>query len=279
MDRKIIVLTLILTISLSLFSGCINKSSDKVDGDINAKSNYGNVPHVVLDAPEKAFFGEKVVFDASSSFDEGGKIVNYQWNLGDDTIIEGKEKISHTYHHTNNFDVDYPLIYTVVLQVVDNDGFSESFSHHIKLYPKEFKFYLTEKNSLKFQKPSLNSETIKNKGIKSNFKIEYTLDETVDISKSRMQIQLSFDKKHTEWLKNVDIKLYDSNGKELLFLEETFNYFESFWNKKTISFTEENIQFSDFKKMVLSIEAVSLKKNIDLVYGGDRAGYIKFEFK
>lgn len=61
----------------------------------------------------KAVAGEAVTFDASASYDADGSITEYIWDLGDGTVLHGREA-THTY--------GAPGQYTVVLTVVDNIG-------------------------------------------------------------------------------------------------------------------------------------------------------------
>jgi len=54
---------------------------------------------------------QTIVFDASASMDSDGKIIFYEWQLGDGTILNGK-KVTHSY--------DQPGVYTATLLVKDN---------------------------------------------------------------------------------------------------------------------------------------------------------------
>jgi len=54
---------------------------------------------------------QTMVFDASGSIDRDGKIVFYEWDLGDGTILQGK-KVRHSYNQ--------PGVYTATLLVKDN---------------------------------------------------------------------------------------------------------------------------------------------------------------
>ena len=54
---------------------------------------------------------QSILFDASDSIDRDGKIIFYEWNLGDGTILNGK-KVQHSY--------DQPGVYTATLLVRDN---------------------------------------------------------------------------------------------------------------------------------------------------------------
>jgi PKD repeat protein len=71
------------------------------------------VPPVARFNTLKAVAGEAVAFDASVSYDADGSIAEYIWDLGDGTVLRGRE-VTHTY--------SAPGLYTVVLTVVDNIG-------------------------------------------------------------------------------------------------------------------------------------------------------------
>lgn len=79
--------------------------------------------------PPKAYFsyypsnpqmGESVIFDASSSFDNDGHIVFYEWDFGDGSRFTGPARqVSHIYSWD---DGDSQKTFTVILTVIDDDG-------------------------------------------------------------------------------------------------------------------------------------------------------------
>ncbi|NWG10750.1 PKD domain-containing protein [Candidatus Bathyarchaeota archaeon] len=76
--------------------------------------------------PEQPVVNETVVFNASSSYDPDGAIVNYEWNFGDANItVTSETALSHIYTMHGN--------YNVTLTVVDNDGYSASQLHGISV--------------------------------------------------------------------------------------------------------------------------------------------------
>jgi len=67
-----------------------------------------------LDNPGHPIQGEMITFDASSSFDpDGGAIVLYEWDFGDETFDEG-QIVTHTF--------DTAVSYSVTLTVTDDEG-------------------------------------------------------------------------------------------------------------------------------------------------------------
>ncbi len=67
--------------------------------------------------PESPVVGQEIVFDASSSTDPDGEIVNCYWDLGDGTPLLG-QVVKHTY--------TAPGEYTVTLIVEDDSGLTDS---------------------------------------------------------------------------------------------------------------------------------------------------------
>jgi PKD repeat protein len=62
--------------------------------------------------------GTNLVIDASASIDVGGSITTFHWDLGDGTIIENMDNISHLYQATGFYDTQ--------LTVTDNEGNTSS---------------------------------------------------------------------------------------------------------------------------------------------------------
>lgn len=66
----------------------------------------------------------KCTFDASSSVDSDGEIINWEWTLGDGSQDEGSE-IAHVYEEADDF--------TVVLTVMDDDQATDKSSHTVSV--------------------------------------------------------------------------------------------------------------------------------------------------
>jgi len=69
--------------------------------------------------------GESILFDASSSFDPDGELVDFIWDFGDGTTQRGT-RLSHSY--------DQLGLYEVQLTVVDNAGASSTISHAMTVH-------------------------------------------------------------------------------------------------------------------------------------------------
>ncbi|MCD6473509.1 MAG: PKD domain-containing protein, partial [Thermoplasmata archaeon] len=92
---------------------------------------------IVANVPPKALFTfspthpqekKKVKFDASSSFDRDGSIVNYTWHFDDGTVLYGKI-VYHSFAKKGVYDVN--------LTVVDDDGARSWFISVVNVKEKE----------------------------------------------------------------------------------------------------------------------------------------------
>jgi len=89
------------------------------------KGNGENKPNAAFShSPHSGSLPLEVNFDASSSTDQGGKIVSYRWDFGDGTYGTGKT-IKHTYTAEGN--------YRVKLRVYDNDSNSDITSGNVEV--------------------------------------------------------------------------------------------------------------------------------------------------
>jgi hypothetical protein len=79
----------------------------------NPDVSDGTPKAVFTVSSNKVFIGDEITFDAFSSFDFDGELVDYSWNFGDNTTASGKI-VTHTFNADS--------IYNVVLTLTDNDG-------------------------------------------------------------------------------------------------------------------------------------------------------------
>ena len=78
--------------------------------------------------PEKPVVNQSVTFDASSSYDPDGNIMNYEWDFGDGNITNTTEEvISHSYSESGS--------YKVTLTVKDDKGAKNSTTKMITVMP------------------------------------------------------------------------------------------------------------------------------------------------
>jgi len=263
LSKKIIS---ILTISIILFiilSGCLNKSESTENSDIS-----NNLPPIAkIIAPNKAYFGENIEFDASNSFDLDGKIVLYSWNFGDGENVEGI-KVSHSYELENNYFIEYPLIYPVILLIKDNKGTLIATTHQIKVYPGEYKFYLNF-NGLIAEKPIFFEDKINS--------FIYNLEEPICLNKCIWSLTLYLEKPLFAPINKITITLYSSIGEKIIIKQQKFGIIK-FWKEKNIKLSGEINKEIEFKSLKIEIHSFSFKPKINIVYGGEKASFISFDF-
>jgi len=109
--------------------------SDVMSFEISTEENQPPIAEFSW-SPEEPEEGAEVVFDASESYDPDGEIEEYKWSFGDGEEGSG-EITSHTYSEGGE--------YTVVLEVVDDEGVSTQRSKMISVIEVEPpKFQLSE---------------------------------------------------------------------------------------------------------------------------------------
>ncbi|MHC1635753.1 MAG: PKD domain-containing protein [Candidatus Methanospirareceae archaeon] len=80
--------------------------------------------------PEKPVVNQPVTFDASSSYDPDGKIINYEWDFGDGNVTSTThEIIKHSYSESGS--------YKVTLTVTDDEGAKNSTTKIITVMPAQ----------------------------------------------------------------------------------------------------------------------------------------------
>jgi len=113
MKKSKLVLLVLITFSLTLFlSGC-GPTNQPPDASFNANPTSGEAPL-------------EVSFDASNSSDSDGSIISYNWDFGDNYSGSG-QTVTNTYDSSRN--------YTVELEVIDNDGATDTTSQSVDVSP------------------------------------------------------------------------------------------------------------------------------------------------
>ena len=90
-------------------------------------------PVAVIDPAEQTITaGEAATFNASASFDEDGKIINYTWNFGDQNPTLARHasqgpSAQHVFHEAG--------LYTITLSVTDNMGATSSVEAQVRVDP------------------------------------------------------------------------------------------------------------------------------------------------
>jgi len=260
-----------------LFSGCLKNSSSV---EINLYSSKNLYPIVVLDVPKKAYFDDFIEFDASKSYDPDGEIVTYYWDFGDGETLEGN-KVRHSYSFENDFKINYPLIYTYSLFIIDDKAAKIVRSSEIMIYPNKYQFFLISGN-LKLEKPYISEDFIKTSlGIKELNPSEeniYKLKVPINMSECSWNVTICLKKPFFARLSKIKIFLYDSNNNEISRAEKKFRFFR-FWNKKTIELNGKILTNSEFQYIKLFFYGFSLRNRIKILYGTEIASNICFYFK
>jgi hypothetical protein len=260
----------------TMFCGCTEKSETSVN---NKKSNNNHIPIGSINAPKEAYFDQIIEFDASDSYVINGEIKTYQWDFGDGTVSYGK-KVTHLYNFQQEFDINYPLIYTIFLFITDNDNKLGGTSYQISLYPKSFTFYLS-KNKLITEKPEKNKEIIKSnyalkkEEIKNEF--EYEFDKFVTISKCTWNLKIYLEKPLLFKINKLVTILLDIDGNEISSEEYIFKNFD-LWTGKYIVLSGKINSDYNFKSLKVTLYSFSLRNKVNIIYGGDNPSYISFDF-
>ena len=96
-------------------------------GKVQIRVTTGEPVAVIEAVPSSGFAPLEVSFDASKSSDEDGRVVSYDWDLGDGTNSTDV-KFIHTYEHGGS--------YNVSLEVKDNDKKTGTTVKNIRVYEK-----------------------------------------------------------------------------------------------------------------------------------------------
>ncbi|MBS7635414.1 PKD domain-containing protein, partial [Candidatus Bathyarchaeota archaeon] len=155
--------------------------------DVNNRDRYplmkpwgpiANRPPVVkFDVmPKNPALEEKIIFDASSSYDLDGSIVRYEWDFGDgNTISANQSKVSHTYLETGSF--------VITLRVTDNQGASSSAQTSVTV-KRFWSFAIITDIHIGYGIPDFGEENYKNDGDGEDYWLTTRLKSTVEKIKS-----------------------------------------------------------------------------------------------
>lgn len=275
MEKKKIMLLSIILIVLLLFSGCTtnNVTTDKDD------ENFTTAPIPVITAPAKAYFDDDLEFDASGSYDKDGVIETYIWDFGDGTKSEG-EKVKHTYKFLGEYNVRYPLIYTVCLYIKDNSNNKIARLHQIMLYPKKYSFFLTT-GKITSIKPMSHKETIYSMDLSKMGSIPYAtyeFEEAMPILKCAWNATIFLEKPLLSIVTKVVVTFYDTDGNEITQEEQRLGI-NNLWKTKEIQIKGNFEEDVEIKMIKISVPHFSLSNNIYILYGSEKPSNIYFDFK
>jgi len=270
--KKNLILPTTLIIFLLLFCGCTEQTT--------LKNNFEDVKNIaptpILQSPEKGYFDENIEFDASKSYDIDGEILSYYWNFMDGTTKEG-QIVQHIFKMENEYNAEYPIIYTITLQITDNNLTATTYLHQIKIYPKNYIFYLNQ-GKLVNEKPVTGKETIKSNNLltlKNEKYLLYELDETVTISNFVCNITLFLEKNALSKINQIKIELIDDENNVLETFEEKTNL--NLWTNKKIQIKKDITQEITLKSIKVSTYSLLVLNQVDILYGDEKPSSIIFE--
>lgn len=275
-NKTLIIIILIFNLS-SLFSGCLedNNQEEKQFSPLN-----NSAPVCVINGAKTSFFGEAIEFNASESYDPDGTIELYFWDFGDNNTIEGVV-VTHTYDFEDIIEIrEFPIIYSVLLRIVDNNGSWEYLSHNISLYPDEYIFYFND-GGLTNEKPSFSNNLVKSSS--SNYKfhqnhiITYELPSYIDIESCNWKTSILIVKPKFKIINKITILLQNQSGNNIAEEEIKFKLFD-FWEEKIITLNGKIDKTEEFKSIKFIIKCFSINEKISIIHGGDNPSHISFYF-
>lgn len=269
MYKKIVVSIICI---LMLFSFIILTKNN----DIGGTSSYSpdHLEGTDFTTVEQAHFGEKIEFDATTYMGSQNDVKKYYWDFGDGSTAEGA-KVQHTYDFKNQYNLEYPLVYSVTLMAFDGYE-SISTTHLIKLYPSNYTFFL-DNGKLSYDLPSAGSDKIGTTNMfdKESKTISYSLEEPVAIPASDWTVKLYLEKPFLQKINKISVSFFDNNSNRITTVEKRIGML-SYGKQKTIDIQGSFDGEIDFKSIELSMYGFSIGENIKIFYGGEKPSQVVF---
>jgi hypothetical protein len=274
LDKNKITLLSILFALLFLCSGCTTSNiTTNSDNKIATTS-----PFPVISAPTKAYFGDNIEFDATNSYDTDGAIKSYVWYFGDGTKAEG-EKAEHKFEFLDEYNIRYPLVYTVSLIVKDDDNNKVARLHQIGLYPKKYSFFLTT-GKITSIKPTSYRDTMHSTGLsKMGLQpyITYDFEGPTPLQKCAWSATIFLEKPLLSIVTKIIITFYDVNGEEIAQKEQRLGL-NNFWRTKKIEAKGTFEKDIEIKTVKISVPNFSINNKIYVLYGDEKPSGLCFDF-
>jgi len=269
----ILVLSIILIVSIC---GCVEKDEDQ---NTIHKLSKNSPPNPIIIAPSQAFFGENVEFDASTSYDPDGSIESYRWLFADNLTKEGKI-ITYTFEILDYDSKEFPVKYSVTLEISDNNESYEYCNHEIFLYPKNYTLYLS-KDKLSSVKPANSVENIQvSLGLLSTRPVEqlaFELEKPVNLFQGSWNVNIYVNKPTFSFIRKITLTLYNQSG-DVMAVENVGFQLIQLWNEQQVSINGRLIKKDELKSITLEVYGFSIRDNVEIVYGGNQASLISFDF-
>jgi len=276
LNKKLAVILMLMFVLTASLSGCLDKD-EQTGQHLPPSSNSSPVP--IINTTKIAYFGEIIEFDASESYDPDGTIELYNWDFGDNETSEGILS-THTYKFENYFDVESPITYSVLLGIVDNNESWEYGTHEIMVYPREYIFYF-DRLGLTEEEPVSSKDMIKasfgNFRFNQMQELTYESSNYINIQPCNWNSTIHIEKPKFALINSISLTLYNKTGEIITEEKASLNLFE-FWEEKTISIKGKTIKPEEFKSIKLIVNGFSLQEKISIMYGGESASHICFDF-
>lgn len=276
LNKKLVTILMLMLVLPTLFSGCLEE--DKQTGQYGSSSS-NSAPIPIVNAPETAYFGETIEFDGSGSYDSDGTIESYSWDFGDNETATGT-LATHVYQFEDYFNAEFPITYSVLLKIVDDDEAWEYVTHEIMVFPRKYIFYF-DRAGLTDEKPSSGKDMIKVSF--GNFKfnplkeLTYELSDYMSIQPCTWNATIHIEKPKFTLMNRISLTLYNKTGEKIAEEDASLKLFD-FWEEKDVSFTGKTIKSEEFKSIKLIVYGFSLQEKISIMYGSETASHICFDF-
>jgi len=281
----------VLLLLISTFSGCINKDDETYD-PVASPKNLDPIPMLSttgtlsskldMSTDEEidafAYEGDSITFDASESSDPDGQIISYRWIFYDGST-EDTITVTHVFEIDSSFSFQGSTsMYSITLEVEDNNHSFCSLEYIIGIIPKQYLFYL-DSSALKSGIPDANEDSIK--ATLGRFrpieKLSYTLDESAYLQKCRWNATIYLTKSVFSFVKDVTLTLFNSTGGKIAESTAPFKIFE-IKKEKEISMSGIISEPTGFKSAEISVTGFSFRDNVNILYGGEKASFVCFDF-
>ncbi|RLF28464.1 MAG: hypothetical protein DRN08_03610 [Thermoplasmata archaeon] len=287
------VVWIFILIIAALLSGCLDTTENINPGSSDGHNNnlapqpVVSATGIISNPPEYvdqtlvdavAYAGEHVTLDASQSYDPDGHIIGYRWFFYDNTVSE-QSMVSRVFEIKNISSLKgLPLIYTIVLEVEDNNHSYGFLEYRLGVIPREYTLYF-DSTRLSWTKPGESCSGIRAaRGILRDVsRLNYVLEKTVFLQPCRWNATLYIEKPVLAHIRSVTLILYNGTGEKIT--EKTVNLgLVGFWREKAVSFSGKINREEEFRGIELVITGFSLGEKINVLYGDGKASFISFDF-
>ena len=289
--KSFIPVLFVLLLLISTFSGCISEDhetyvpvpSPKNLDPIPMLSTTGTLSSKLdMSTDEEidafAYEGDTITFDASESYDPDGQIISYRWIFYDGST-EDTIAVTRVFEIDSSFSFQGSTsMYSITLEVEDNNHSFCSLEYIIGIIPKQYLFYF-DSGALKHSLPDANEDSIKATlgRLRPIEKLSYTLDESAYLQKCRWNATIYLTKSVFSFVKDVTLTLFNSTGEKIA--ESTVPY-KIFEIKKEKEITMSGIisEPTGFISAEISVTGFSFRNSINILYGGEKASFVCFDF-